>query len=194
MGRTKRKKGKKSKKHGGLFGFTQTAKGNNAKDTAKISGGMLLATLAGGVLGAAIGKSSLLAGIPLLAYGAHKGNQYMMAAGLGLTVAPVIPTKTKSDSSSVNGFDFKELAQNAKDRIGQYFDSFKDKLYLSSSTTNDSTASGSATNGLQGNDEVKYFVHPYQEESLAEMERVGEQEIARANQAVFSFDDIDHEL
>jgi len=188
MGRTKKKKGKKRGKHGGLFGFTQTRTGNKAMDTAKVSGGMLLATLAGGVLGAAIGKNSLFAGIPLLAYGAHKGNQYMMAAGLGLTVAPVIPTKTNSDSS-VNGFHFKQIAQNAKDRVGQYFDSFKDKLYLSSSTT-----SGSQTNGLSGNEEVKYFVNPHQEASLDELERVGQQEIARANQATFSFEDIEHEL
>jgi len=193
MGRTKRKKGKKSKKHGGLFGFTQTTTGNKAVDTAKVGGGMLAATLAGGVLGAIIGKRSLLAGIPLLAYGAYKDNKYLMAAGLGLTVAPVIPAKAKSDSG-VNGFDFKELAQNAKDRVGQYFDSFKDKLYLSSSATGDSTASGSATNGLQGNDDVKYFINPYQEASLDEMERIGQQEIARAGQATFSFEDIEHEL
>jgi hypothetical protein len=184
MGRTKRKKGKKSKKRGGLSGFTAAVSKGKALNALKEAGLMLVAGIAGGGAGAAIGKNSLLLGIGTTLAGAYFDSKYVMAAGLGLAVSNVPATKT-SNVSGVDGFDFKQIAQDAKDRVGQYFDNFKEKLYI---------PAGSSTNGLQGND-VKYFINPYSgnDLDLSAMERV-EQHVAAMNQGTDGLSDIDREF
>jgi hypothetical protein len=184
MGRTKRKKGKKSKKRGGLSGFTAAVSKGKALNALKEAGLMLVAGIAGGGAGAAIGKNSLLLGIGTTLAGAYFDSKYVMAAGLGLAVSNVPATKT-SNVSGVDGFDFKQIAQDAKDRVGQYFDNFKDKLYI---------PVGLSTNGLQGND-VKYFINPYSgnDLDLSAMERV-EQHVAAMNQGTDGLNDIDREF
>jgi hypothetical protein len=183
MGRTKRKKGKKSKKRGGLSGFTAAVSKGKALNALKEAGLMLVAGIAGGGAGAAIGKNSLLLGIGTTLAGAYFDSKYVMAAGLGLAVSNV--PATKSSVSGVDGFDFKQIAQDAKDRVGQYFDNFKEKLYI---------PAGSSTNGLQGND-VKYFINPYSgnDLDLSAMERV-EQHVAAMNQGTDGLSDIDREF
>lgn len=185
MGRTKRKKGKKSKKRGGLSGFTGAVSKGKALDALKEAGLMLVAGVAGGGAGAAIGRNSLLLGIGTAIAGSYFDNKYIIAAGLGLAVSNVPATKS-SGVSGVDGFDFKQIAQDAKDRVGHYFDNFKEKLYI--------PASGSATNGLQGND-VKYFINPYSgnDLDLSAMDRV-EEHVAAMNQGTDGLNDIDREF
>jgi hypothetical protein len=186
MGRTKRRKGKRSKKHGGLSGFTGAVSKGKVFDTLKQAGLMLVAGIAGGGAGAAIGKNSLFIGIPVAIAGVYIDNKYIMAAGLGLAVSNVPATKS-SNVSGVNGFDFKQIAQDAKDRVGEYFENFKEKLYI--------PASGSATNGLHGGEDVKYFINPYNNKDLdlSAMERIEEQ-VAVMNQGTDGLFDIDREL
>lgn len=185
MGRTKRKKGKKSKKRGGLSGITAAVSKGKALNALKEAGLLLVAGIAGGGAGAAIGKNSLLLGIGTTLAGAYFDSKYVMAAGLGLAVSNVPATKS-SNMSGVEGFDLKQIAQDAKDRVGQYFDNFKEKLYI--------PASSSSTNGLQGND-VKYFINPYSgnDLDLSAMERV-EQHVAAMNQGTDGLSDIDREF
>lgn len=184
MGRTKRKKGKKNKKRGGLSGFTGAVSKGKALDALKEAGLLLVAGIAGGGAGAAIGRNSSFLGIGTTLAGSYFKNQYLMAAGLGLAVSNV--PATKSNVSGVDGFDFKQIAQDAKDRVGQYFDNFKEKLYI--------PASGSTTNGLQGND-VKYFINPYSgnDLDLSAMDRV-EEHVAAMNQGTDGLNDIDREF
>jgi hypothetical protein len=186
MGRTKRKKGKKSRKRGGLSGFTGAVSKGKALNALKEAGLMLVAGIAGGGAGAAIGRNSLLLGIGTTIAGSYFDNKYIMAAGLGLAAVNVPATKS-SGTSGVDGFDLKQIAQDAKDRVGQYFDTFKEKLYI--------PASDSATNGLHGRDEVKYFINPYSgnDLDLSAMDRV-EEHVAAMNQGTAGLNDIDREF
>jgi hypothetical protein len=186
MGRTKRKKGKKSKKRGGLSGFTGAVSKGKALDALKEAGLMLVAGIAGGGAGAAIGKSSLLLGIGTTLAGAYFESKYVIAAGLGLAVSNVPATKS-SNVSGVDGFDIKQIAQDAKDRVGQYFDNFKEKLYI--------PASGSTTNGLHGGENVKYFINPYNSNDLdmSALDRVNE-EVVAMNEGTAGLFDIDREF
>jgi len=187
MGRTKRKKGKKSKKHGGLSGITSGFSKGRALGSLKDAGLVLLAGIAAGGAGAAFGKHSLLASIPVTIAGAYFDNKYILAAGVGLAVANVPSIKSTSGTNGVDGFDIKQIAQDAKDRVGTYFENFKEKLYI--------PASDSATNGLQGNDDTKYFINPYSTKDLdlSAMERVEEQ-VAAMNQSTNGLFDIDREF
>lgn len=54
--------------------------------TAKEGGLIVIAAIAACGVGAALGRHSLIAGIPVTLIGVHKGNPYIVAAGLALTV------------------------------------------------------------------------------------------------------------
>ena len=187
MGRTKRKKGKKSKKRSGLSGFTGAVSKGKALDALKEAGLMLVAGIAGGGAGAAIGKNSLILGIGTAIAGAYFDKKYVMAAGLGLAVSNVPATKS-SNVSGVDGFDIKQIAQDAKDRVGQYFDNFKEKLYIPASQSD-------GTNGLQGGEEVKYFINPYNSNDvdMSALDRVND-EVVAMNEGTAGLFDIDREF
>ncbi|MFD0998692.1 hypothetical protein ACFQ21_05210 [Ohtaekwangia kribbensis] len=187
MGRTKRKKGKKSKKRGGLSGITGAiTKGNNV-DALKTAGGILLAGIAGGITAAAVGKISLLASIPVLFIGAKTENKFILAAGASLAVTSVVIKKPTS-VSGVDGFDFKQIAEDAKDRVGQFFENFKEKLYIPASKSE-------GTNGLYGGEQVKYFINPYNsnDDGMSELDRVNDDVLAM-NEGTAGLFDIDREL
>ena len=151
---------------------------------------MILAAVAASGAGAAIGKHSLAMGVPVILLGAYKKNLYITAAGLGLALSNGFQnaTKTSTTTNGVNGFDIKEIAQGAKDRMSTFFDNFKEKLYLPASTTS------TATDGLGENDNVKYFINPYgnKELDLSAMDRVNAQVNADAGTGRFE-DDTDRE-
>jgi hypothetical protein len=139
---------------------------------------MLLAAIAAGGAGAAIGKHSFLAGIPVTLIGVHKQNKYVIAAGLGLVMSNGFQkqgTATETASTeSVEGFDFKQISADAKDRVGTFFKNFGEKLYLSKETIA----------GLAGDDDVTYFVNPYSKKELdmSAIDRIQEQ-IAQMNKS-----------
>lgn len=168
---------KKSKSNHGLAGTVKAA--TPYLQTTKEGLLMLLAAIAAGGAGAAIGKHSFLAGIPVTLLGVHKQNKYVIAAGLGLvmsngfqkagaTATEAVPTE------SVEGFDFKQITSDAKDRVGTFFKNFGEKLYLSKETIA----------GLAGDDDVTYFVNPYSNKELdmSSIDRIQEQ-IAQMNKS-----------
>ena len=188
MGRTKRKKGKKSKKRGGLSGFTGAiTKGNNGS-ALKVAGGILLAGFAGSITAAALGKHSLLASLPVLFVGAKTENKYILTAGACLAVGGVL-TKKSTSVSGVDGFDIKQIAEDAKDRVGQFFENFKEKLYIPASKTEE------GTNGLQGGEQVKYFINPYNanDVDMSALDRVND-EVVAMNEGTAGLFDIDREF
>src|SRR6478752_742387 len=97
------RKPKKATKELGLFGVpveTTNKIGNNLKE-----GGLIVASaFAGGVIGAGIGRPSLLASIPILAIGIYKGNKYVTAAGIGLFLSNGFQSKSQEDTQT-NGID-----------------------------------------------------------------------------------------
>jgi hypothetical protein len=183
MGRTKRKaKKRNAKKNNSLFGIEGVT---TYVDTAKEGGLILLAAIAAGGAGAAIGKHSLVVGVPLTLVGIHKKNNYLIAAGLGLTLSNGFQ-KPGQTTQGVDGFDVKVMAEQAKDRVGTFFQNFREKLYLSPATP------GSTTNGLgEGEEQVTYFMNPYSgtgELDMSAIDRVQEQ-IAEMNKNVAGMDE-----
>lgn len=175
MGRSKKRR-KKRKQRKGLFGVTSAA-GNSYVSTAKDTALMLLAAIAAGGAGAAIGKHSLLVGLPITIFGIHKQNKYITAAGLGFTLSNGFQNKLLAApaSETTEGFgDLKQIAEQAKDRVSTFFKNFAEKLYLPKSVTE-------GTNGL-GENEVTYFVNPYSNKELdmSAIDRIQEQ-IAEMN-------------
>jgi hypothetical protein len=170
-----RRKRNRKKRNGGMLAGVANAAANYGT-TAKEGAFILLAAIAAGGAGAAIGKHSLLVGVPLALFGVHKRNKYIMAAGLGFALSngfqKVIGTEPVE---TVEGFDVKQIATEAKDRVSTFFRNFSEKLYLP-------PTKAETTNGL-GDDEVTYFVNPYSNKELdmSAIDRVQEQ-IAAMNQ------------
>lgn len=173
----RRKKRGKRKRGSGLLGVTQTG-ANSYVVTAKESALMLLAAIAAGGAGAAIGKHSLLVGLPVTIIGIHKKNKYITAAGLGFTLSNGFQNKAQAaveQEVAVEGLgDIKQLATEAKYRVTTFFKNFGEKLYLPKSVTG-------GTSGL-GENEVTYFVNPYSNKELdmSAIDRIQEQ-IAEMN-------------
>ncbi len=166
-------KGKKNKQGNALFGTAQMME-HPVAQTVTQGGLVLLAAIAAGGAGAALGKHSLLAGIPITLVGFHKKNPYIIAAGLGLTLSNGFQNQIKATSQPVDGFDMKQIAEQAKDRIGTFFKNFSEKLYISKEEP-------TATAGLSGENEeeqVTYFVNPYKsakELDMSAIDRIQEQ-------------------
>jgi hypothetical protein len=180
MGRSKRKYRSKKRHHAkGLAGVAEVMEHPVAQTVTK--GGLaLLTAIAAGGAGAALGKHSLIAGVPVTLIGFHKKNPYLIAAGLGLTLSNGFQNKNAvAPVQGVDGFDLKQIAEGAKDRVGTFFKNFSEKLYLPKSDT-----SMEATSGLEGkDDQVTYFVNPYnnaKELDMSAIDRIQEQ-IANMN-------------
>jgi hypothetical protein len=200
MGRKKNKrKVKRNWKHGGLQGIPSGFDKKRALNAVKDGGILVLTTIGGGLLGAAIGKHSLFVGIPVAMAGKYFDNDYIVAAGLGMSVSNGFQNATKplNGTEQVDGLDMKQMAQDAKDRVGKFFDNFKEKLYMSPADSTDSKAPASdgSTNGLAGNENVQYFINPMSTKDLdlSAMERV-EQQVAALNRGTNGLEDIDREF
>jgi hypothetical protein len=169
-------KQKKSKKGNALFGTAPVMEHPIAQTVTK-GGLVLLTAIAAGGAGAALGKHSLLAGIPITLLGFHKKNTYLIAAGLGLTLSNGFQNQNKTTTvQGVDGFDMKQIAEQAKDRVGTFFKNFSEKLYINK-------AEPTATNGLAGKEQVTYFVNPYSNSKdldMSAIDRIQEQ-IANMN-------------
>lgn len=193
MGKGKKNNRKKKPKKNALFGIAHAGE-NTYMGTAKEGGLMLLAAIAAGGAGAAIGKHSLIAGVPLTLIGVHKKNKYLIAAGLGLTLSNGFQKPGQaSTTQGVDGFDMKQIAQDAKDRVGTFFQNFKEKLYLSSPAP-------ATTEGLgeeNSEEQVTYFVNPYSgstgELDMSAIDRLQEQ-IAEMNKNVSGLNETEREF
>lgn len=186
MGRNRRRKGKQH----ALAGTQQPSM--TYADTAKQGGLILLTAIAAGGVGAVFGKHSLIAGIPVTLFGIHKQNKYIIAAGLGLTMSNGFQKKAEAQPTqeTVEGFDIKTIATEAKDRVGNFFKNFGEKLYLPKPKEEN-------TAGLGEDEEVTYFVNPYSNKELdmSAIDRVQEQ-IAQMNKSAgnTNLNDVDREF
>ncbi|MEX1239461.1 MAG: hypothetical protein WEB30_07080 [Cyclobacteriaceae bacterium] len=184
-----RKKSTRKKKGGALSGMAQAGK-NDYVETGKEGFLTLLAAIAASGAGAAIGKHSLVAGIPIMFFGIHKKNAYIIAAGLGLTLSNGFqnPAQAKPATTTEGMDGLKEIAEQAKNRVGTFFQNFKEKLYLG-------PAAPATTDGL-GEDEVTYFVNPYKstgEIDMSAIDRVQEQ-IAEMTRNGNNLSEVDREF
>lgn len=175
-------KRRKTRNHKALHGTAHTASTHKKPvvDTLKEGGLLLVSALAGGGAGAAIGKHSLLIGIPVALWGVHKENKYITSAGLGLCLSNGFQqqqstTTTNGIGDEMDGFSVEEV----KERVGNYFRNFGEKLYLPKAQPAPQT-----TNGLGADEAPTYFINPYQtsttqlqgnELDLSHLDRVQEQ-------------------
>lgn len=189
MAKTRRKKNKKREQGQALFGTAPVMEHPVAQTVTK-GGLVLLAAIAAGGAGAALGKHSLLAGIPVTLVGFHKKNPYIIAAGLGLTLSNGFQNQNKATVQGVDGFDIKQIAEQAKDRVGTFFKNFSEKLYISKA------AEPNATAGLAGEEPVTYFVNPYndtKELDMTAIDRIQEQ-IAAMNGGMNAVEETEREF
>lgn len=146
----------KKRKELGLFGVPVETT-NKIKDTAIETGLTLASALGGGVAGAAIGKPSLLLGLPIIIIGVFNRNKYIAAGGLGMCLANGFQPKETEDTQTsgteeMDGLDIDKM----KERVGIFFKNFSEKLYLPKKQEETTT---NATNGL--GEAPSYFINPY---------------------------------
>lgn len=183
--KNKRKKGKKGQPLSGVAAVTK----HPLMKTLAEGGLVLLTVIASGGAGAALGKHSLIAGVPVTLFGIHKKNKYIIAAGLGLAIGSAKAKNPPSTTQGVNGFDFKQITGEAKDRVGEFFKNFSEKLYLP-------VKEGSPTSGLDG-EQVSYFVNPYsnaKEIDMSALDRIQEQIAEMTGASGLNAADVDREF
>lgn len=96
-------------------------KGTIAKTVAQVG----LSVLAGGGLGAAIGKPAFFIGLGLTALGYYKDVSWLPPIGVGMMASShILP------GGSVSGFDLKTETQDAKTRLSNFKDVLFQKTYL----------------------------------------------------------------
>ncbi len=96
-------------------------KGTVAKTLAQVG----LAVLAGGGLGAAIGKPAFFLGLGLTAFGYYKDISWLPPIGVGMMASShILP------GGSVSGFDLKTETTDAKTRLTNFRDTLFQKTYL----------------------------------------------------------------
>ena len=129
-------------------------------ETLKEGGLILVSAIAAGGAGAAIGKHSLLIGIPVALWGIHKGNKYITSAGLGLCLSNGFQKQSTTVGDLPDEVDGLDIAQ-IKKRVGNYFKGFSEKLYIPQSLEQAQETAPQTTNGLGADESPTFFTNPY---------------------------------
>ncbi len=140
---------KKAKRNNVLQGFSSELKTKGSiKNTAFETGkGILVGVLGGGLIGAAIGKPSLLIGLVTTGLGHYSGNKLTQILGLGIMAANGF-----QKAGAVGGI---EGLDGVKERVMAFKESFSEKLYLDKLKAKN--MGGGTTSGF-GN--LQYFSYP----------------------------------
>lgn len=190
-----RKKKKHRRTNPSFLNGVATGKGESSMmGTAKETGIALAAGLVGGALGALFGKFSIIPGVIVTGVGLHKKLPWLAAGGIGLTMAngfqnTKAPAPTVSSTEGVDGI--KEIAEQAKQRVGTFFENFKEKLFIPPSVP-------ATTEGLGEGEQVTYFVNPYNSSGtgaidMSELDRL-EAKLDDMNKVTNGLDDVDREF
>ncbi|HEX9510602.1 MAG TPA: hypothetical protein VF939_08965 [Puia sp.] len=111
---------------------------------------LLIGVVGGGLAGAAIGKSSLLAGILVTGAGHYMNNRYVQLVGIGMMASNGFQ-RSPSGTNGLDGID------EVKDRLMAYKDSFSQKFYLDKFLKKKPADTAMASAGMG---EVQYFTYP----------------------------------
>jgi hypothetical protein len=122
-------------------------KGNMKNSALETGKDILVGVLGGGLIGAAIGKPSLLVGIVTTGVGHYSGNKLTQLLGIGLMAANGFQKNTTV--SGLEGMD------GVKERVQAFKESLSDKMYLDKIKRK--ALSSSATSGFG---ELQYFNYP----------------------------------
>jgi hypothetical protein len=149
MSKKKNRYQKQAKKKNFLAGMNEglPTKGN-AKNTLLETGkDILIGVLGGGLIGAAIGRPSLLIGIVTTGAGHYTGNKLVQLLGVGM-----MASNGFQKGNTVSGL---EGLNGVKERLKAYKETFSEKLYLDKILKKAATAA--AANGFG---ELQYFTYP----------------------------------
>jgi hypothetical protein len=173
----KKQYAKKAKRKNFMEGFaSQLDTKGNVKNTALETGkDILVGVLGGGLIGAAIGRPSLIVGIVTTGVGHYSGNKLTQLLGIGLMAANGFQKNT-----SVSGL---EGMDGVKERLQAYKASFTDKLYL------DKFKKKTSTGTTSGFGELQYFNYPNND--LAALDAIEDQLTDSAMQFQGSLPDSD---
>jgi hypothetical protein len=147
MSKKKNRYQKKAKKKHFLSGMNEglPTKGD-AKNTMLETGkDILIGVLGGGLIGAAIGKPSMIVGIITTGAGHYTGNKLIQILGIGMMAANGFQKSTTV--SGLEGLD------GVKERLQAYKESMKDKFYLDKIMKK----KAAPTSGIG---ELQYFTYP----------------------------------
>lgn len=153
---------------------------NSAIETLK---DVVVGVIGGGVVGAAIGRASLAVGALVTGVGHYTKSRLASVFGVGMMAASGYQ---KSDKA-VSGTDDEEepeMMDGVKDRVLNFRDSFKQKLYLDKLMKEKNEKKDEATAGVG---EVQYFTYPENPNELegaaaldmSDLERI-EQQVAES--------------
>lgn len=157
----------------GLMGISSAR--STGKSLSRTDLGLAVASYFGGtIVGAAIGKYSGVAGLLTGALGLYKKNLPITSIGAGMLFSSAVKVTTEGGSTT-EGLNGTELSQ-APERVKNYLKTLGKKMLLKSGEDE--------VNGLNGDENVSYFINPYAESQtqldLRQLDRIQE-EIAAMN-------------
>lgn len=127
---------------------TLSTKGDIKNTLLETGKDLVICVLGGGLLGAAVGKPSLLIGLGLTGTGHYMGSKMISLVGLGMMAANGF--QKQSSVNGVDGFDMESI----KERLETYKNNFAGKLYLDKLLNKQNTES---TNGFG---DLQFFNYP----------------------------------
>lgn len=142
------------------FGSELQTKGNMKNSALETGKGIIIGVLGGGLIGAAIGRPSLLVGIVTTGVGHYFGNKPIQLLGLGMMAANGFQKAT-----GVSGI---EGLEGVKERVQAFKESFSEKLYLDKLKKK-----GISTGTTNGFGELQYFT--YQNNDLTALDAIESQ-------------------
>ena len=120
---------------------------------------ILVGVVGGGLIGAAIGKPSLIIGIGVTGTGHYMGNRLATLLGIGMMAANGF-----QQSKTVQGLDGMDM-QSIKDRINAYKDNFIEKTYLDKVLNKNAASGKQAKEETSGFGELQFFNYPNDRQS-----------------------------
>jgi hypothetical protein len=178
MSRKKNRYQKKARKKGFLSvrGDRLNTKGNIKNSSLETGKDVLIGVIGGGLVGAAIGKPSLIIGIATTGIGHYTGNKLVQILGLGMMAGG---TFKSASVSGLNGMD------GIKERLQVFKATLSDKFYMDKLKKKV---------GAAGIGELQYFTYPDSSmgelAALSDIERQIEESAMQFSGRSLSDDDI----
>ncbi|MEM6770598.1 MAG: hypothetical protein AAF597_08455 [Bacteroidota bacterium] len=131
----------------------------------------------GGLLGSLVGRHSFLVGLATSFGGYYFANRTVSSLGMGMMAANGFQIAKRNQevagTQGLEGFDFKQELENAKQRVVNFRDNFAEKLYMDSFLKKDEVDGLGHLPGDLG--EVDYYLHGEIEDdqdALDELDRI----------------------
>lgn len=147
---------KKSKEQSLLKKLTYVSdtKGNVKNTLVETGKDVLVGVVGGGLLGAAIGRPSLVIGAGVTGAGHYMGNRMATLLGIGMMAANGF-----QKSKTVEGLEGMDM-QSIKDRMLAYKDNFAEKLYIDRIMKKKGGGSSSSKEETSGFGDLQFFNYP----------------------------------